>query len=272
MDFPVEMVLPPRAAARGDKVDGGNKGQRAFLQADDALAAYVVDRVTKVGADGLDEEIDLILEDPKYQEMRRAVTSQIPWEMVISGFDRLPEPPKFHVPTVVVDRVTTALRLEFTLFRCVVRHLFQRETATDRIPLAPPAPDPTHPAMDFNQMVPHPIRAAFLGQKIGEICGKALLSERIVSSALANALVDRWMHGLWGMLGFLAMIDLVDADKIGLPERYRLDRDRVFGEFLEQREGFVAALAEVEASGKGFPQVYLPDEEDEEDDDGLEGA
>jgi hypothetical protein len=268
MDFPVEMVLPPRTAARGD---GRNKGQRAFLQADDALTAYVVDRVTKVSADGLDEEIDLILEDQNYQEMRRAVTSQVPWEMVISGFDRLPEPPQFHkVPTVVVDRVATALRLEFTLFRCVVRHLVQRETATDRIPLVSPSPDPIHPAMDFNQMVPHPVRAAILGQKIGEICGRALLSERIVSSALANALVERWTHGLWGMLGFLAMIDLLNADKIGLPERYRLDRDRVFAEFFEQRDGLVAALAEVEASGKGFPQVYLPDEEEDDDERGEE--
>jgi hypothetical protein len=265
MEIPVEMVLPPRAvAARGNT--GGNKGEWAFFQADEALTAYVVDRLTKGDADRLDEQLDLILEDREYHQKRRALMSQVPWELVQTILETSREPVVVpDVPTIVVERVATARRLAYTIFRYIARHTMLRDTVTDRVPIFRPQPLPTHPAMDLNHMVPYPVRLALISQQIGEVCGRALMSERIVSSALADALVERWLHGLWSMLGLIVLEGMTDADKVGLPDRYRFDRDTISEEFVEQRNGFVAALAEVEANNKGYPQDYLSDDDDEED-------
>src|SRR5262249_21063950 len=158
-------LLPSKAAAHG------NKGWSGFFQADEALTAYVVDRVTKAERDRLDECLDLILENPSYHQMRQALANQVPWELLLSTLDSSREPVTVpNVPTVVADRVVTARRVEYILFRCIARYIVLRDTATDRIPLTPPAPRPEHPAMNFDAMIPHPVRRVLLYQKIGEIC------------------------------------------------------------------------------------------------------
>lgn len=259
--IPVDMLLPPKGAAHGNKA-----GVRAFTGAHDELTAYIVGRLTEVNLENLDDALDLLLEDPHYQQQRHDLADQIPWELVTAGlldkgYQPIDEP---HIPTVVAERVAIARKLETAVFRGVARYVVGGHGDTGRIPVVRTS-KPVHPAMNFDMSLPLQMRTSLLNHKLGEPCGIALMSERITSSALADALVDRWLHGLRGLVGMLAEMNLVDASNLDLPEQYRVDGAAMFAAEREQQVGFVAALAEVERHGRGYPQVYLPDEDGDDE-------
>ena len=282
MDFPVEMALPLRAAPlRGKprtkaKAIDETRSQtddewspREYCESYEALSEHVAQKL--IGpVDLLDERIDLLLEDSTYQRERRRVSESLPWRVLQDSLvNQLSiDTDVDNVPTIVADRVLQGRRLELKLFRLCLRLIAGMAGQSGRIPIrAIVAPREVHPVLDFGDILPAKVRGAMIAHKISEPCGIALASGRITSTALADALVDRWLRGLNSFLALVAVMLDEDIARLGVPEEYRLDAAELTDDFMQQRKGLVVAIEQVEQSGRGYPEVYLADDEDEGDSD-----
>lgn len=279
MDFPVEMALPLRAAPLRAKARTKVKAPeetssrtddewspREYCESYEALSEHVAQKL--IGSvDALDERIDLLLEDLHYQRERRRVSESLPWRVLQDALaNQLSvDTDVDNVPTIVADRVLQGRRLELRLFRLCLRLIAESAGRSGRIPIhSITSPRDAHPVLDFGDIVPTKVRAAMIAHKIGEVCGIALASGRITSTALADALVDRWLRGLSTFLALVAAMLGEDLGRLGVPDQYRLDPNELTEDFVQQRKGLVLAIEQVEQTGRGYPEVYLADDEDDE--------
>lgn len=92
----------------------------------------------------------------------------------------------------------------------------------------------------------------------------AIQSGRISSPTLAKALVERWLHGTRSTLATFIMFAPSDVPEEILPSHYLLNLRLLLDRDRAAARGAKIADDEVRRTGKGFPAVYLHDDDDKQ--------
>lgn len=234
--------------------DRATAASASFVEGFSKTADYVAEAIVEGGVTGVDDTIDRLLDDGRYEELYQQLITAVPWWVAARVYQSPADATQLEVPVLVLDRVTLALRLEYEVFRAQ-----WRVNALSGLEGGEPA-RPLNTETLFGASLPHQMRAAAIAYRIGEVCGIALSSGKFASlNELAVLLVEKWIHGARANLGvWVGILRLVDprapeVDAQILPTRYVTDLQRIHDEHLEAQRGLAIALDEVDRTGSGFP-------------------
>jgi hypothetical protein len=253
---------PPLAAMFDTRPVDGSTHFAHFVKAGEEIANYVAERVIAADVETLDEVVDRLLADDHYRRLYLQLMSTMPWAVV-----RRLEKRSSHaltawgVPPIVEDRVALALRIEQESARSFVRmtrYIEPSDLAELDDMAATSGPAPLSGRALYDAAMPHKMRAAAIASSIGQVCGFALASERITSNRLADALVERWLHGARASLGVITALlraagEQPEIDPVVLPRSYHLDLEAMADEHAEAQRGLAIALDELDRTGLGYP-------------------
>lgn len=259
-------ILPATAAWHLSDEDRRTMGD--FARTCDELTGRTIERISQAGIDNLDEALDLLLEDESLAALRSHLAATLPLSVVQRAAhpsgpsDLLPGAPPY-----VAEKILLATQIQQLLAVSLMRLIagIEGKLASSRGPLKhPPIAPKTALEHIFDPKAVPQFRAISIAARLGEFCCFALMSGKVTSWVLANELTERWLHGLRGLLGVMVAIELVseEIDLVELlPGRYKLNLQSIVEELRESHQGSLLAFEQVEKTGKGYPQVYLADED-----------
>ena len=262
MDLKVASHLPLGTAEIRPTTAGGHSSPE-IRRAHHALTLHVAERLSRVGVDDLDDAIDELLLDEEYVRQRGELSAMLPWNTIQEAIQNGPAPVP-DVPPSVQEAATLAAHVEYELIRHSMRVLGVLGS------IFPPKPPRADLDVDLDSIrgllasdMPAFMRAAFIAHRVGEVASYAIQSGRISSPTLAKALVEKWIHGSRSTLATFNMFAPSQLAPDILPQDYVMDLQTEFEKDRNAARGAAIADAEVRKTGKGYPAVYLADDDDQ---------